>query len=160
MSQILLYLVDDDEVDREMIIKSLTQLDAEIDEAGTGQEFLDNVKKKAYDLLLIDYKLPDCTGFDIAKEVRRLGVNTTMILITGLGSEQLEQQSRAAGFLGYVQKDQITPMLVMTVLLKAFQEFQSEVQTQSEQAINKLTAIQAEIRERINFYDQNHSPEL
>ena len=43
--------------------------------------------KAGYDLILLDIMLPEVSGFDICRAVRREGVNTPIILLTAKGEE-------------------------------------------------------------------------
>src|SRR3954465_12607304 len=111
---IMILLVDDDPVDREMIRRSLDDLSIEFDEASSCKEFLSFINtNKSYDLIILDYKLPDDTGLNAAKQVQTLGVTTPIIIVTGFGSEELERQSSAAGLLGYIAKDKVTPAVIV-----------------------------------------------
>ncbi len=58
----------------------------EVDNAGTVREALALFRKNAYDLLLLDVTLPDGTGFDICREVRR-GSTVPIIFLTASDQE-------------------------------------------------------------------------
>ena len=58
----------------------------EVDNAGTVREALDLFRENAYDLLLLDVTLPDGTGFDICREVRR-GSTVPIIFLTASDQE-------------------------------------------------------------------------
>ena len=57
-----------------------------MDNAGTVREALDLFRENAYDLLLLDVTLPDGTGFDICREVRR-GSTVPIIFLTASDQE-------------------------------------------------------------------------
>lgn len=59
----------------------------EIDTAGEGDTGLKKIMENRYDLVLLDVMLPNLSGFDICKTVRRKGVNTPIILLTAKGEE-------------------------------------------------------------------------
>jgi CheY-like chemotaxis protein len=162
IKKILLLLVDDDEVDREMIRRSLDMLDAEIDEVDTCEAFLKIVGKKDYDLILLDFKLPDGDGLAVAKKVRAKGITTPMILITGFGSEDLHKQSIEAGLLGYITKDKVTPDVIIQIILGAFTAYrielerikQLEIKEEAKRlaVLKRLAEINELLKERIDFY--------
>lgn len=58
----------------------------EVDNAGTVREALALFRENAYDLLLLDVTLPDGTGFDICREVRR-GSTVPIIFLTASDQE-------------------------------------------------------------------------
>jgi len=59
----------------------------EIDTADEGDTGLKKIMENRYDLVLLDVMLPNLSGFDICKTVRRKGVNTPIILLTAKGEE-------------------------------------------------------------------------
>jgi DNA-binding response OmpR family regulator len=67
------------------------------------QSALEEASKKPFDLLVSDIGLPDGSGLDIMREVKKLyGVNG--IAISGFGTEEDIRQSREAGFEEHLVK--------------------------------------------------------
>lgn len=59
----------------------------EVDTADEGQGGLDKMLSDHYDLVLLDVMLPNISGFDICRRVRKEGVTTPIILLTAKGEE-------------------------------------------------------------------------
>jgi DNA-binding response OmpR family regulator len=59
----------------------------EVDIAMEGRSGLQKILQCRYDLILLDIMLPEVSGFDICKTVRREGVSTPIILLTAKGEE-------------------------------------------------------------------------
>jgi DNA-binding response OmpR family regulator len=59
----------------------------EVDTAMEGSSGLQKILQHTYDLVLLDVMLPELSGFDICKAVRKEGVNTPIILLTAKGEE-------------------------------------------------------------------------
>jgi DNA-binding response OmpR family regulator len=59
----------------------------ETDTADEGDIGLKKIMENEYDLILLDVMLPNISGFDICKTVRKKGVNTPIILLTAKGEE-------------------------------------------------------------------------
>jgi len=59
----------------------------EVDTAMEGRSGLQKILQSGYDLILLDIMLPEVSGFDICRTVRREGVNTPIILLTAKGEE-------------------------------------------------------------------------
>jgi DNA-binding response OmpR family regulator len=59
----------------------------EVDTAMEGRSGLQKILQFSYDLILLDIMLPEVSGFDICRSVRREGVNTPIILLTAKGEE-------------------------------------------------------------------------
>lgn len=58
-----------------------------------------------YDLILADQELPDGSGLDLIKEQSSAAVSTPVIMLTGMGNEQLAVAALQAGARDYVVKD-------------------------------------------------------
>jgi len=59
----------------------------EVDIAMEGRSGLQKILQCRYDLILLDIMLPEVSGFDICRTVRREGVSTPIILLTAKGEE-------------------------------------------------------------------------
>jgi DNA-binding response OmpR family regulator len=59
----------------------------EVETAMEGSTGLQKILQCRYDLILLDIMLPEISGFDICKTVRKEGVNTPIILLTAKGEE-------------------------------------------------------------------------
>jgi DNA-binding response OmpR family regulator len=53
------------------------------DTAYTGKEALEKINKYDYDLVILDIKLPELSGFDILKTIRGSNNKVRVVLITG-----------------------------------------------------------------------------
>ena len=76
-------LVDDD---RDFVNLFTSIIESEgyvVEVAFSGQQALDKFKKSAFDLLILDIKLPDMNGDKVAKKVRDKDKNIVIIIITG-----------------------------------------------------------------------------
>jgi DNA-binding response OmpR family regulator len=48
---------------------------------------LEKIRNNRYDMVLLDVMLPELSGFDVCKTVRKEGINTPVILLTAKGEE-------------------------------------------------------------------------
>lgn len=76
-----------------------------IDTARLGEEALDRAAEARYDLVLLDYRLPDLSGLDVLKALRARGKEPAVILMTSQGSEEVAIQALQAGAAAYVVKN-------------------------------------------------------
>jgi CheY-like chemotaxis protein/nitrogen-specific signal transduction histidine kinase len=66
-----LLVVEDDAAERLSIEELIRHDDVEITSVGTGSEALAAMRKKDYDCVVLDLKLPDISGFDLLSEVQK-----------------------------------------------------------------------------------------
>ena len=59
----------------------------EVSCAADGGEAMEQIKKNIYDLIILDVMMPKMSGFDVCKTVRKMGVDTPIILLTAKGEE-------------------------------------------------------------------------
>ncbi len=60
--------------------------------------------KERVDLALLDYQLPDGTGLDIARTLRKRSPGLPMILLTARGGEISESEAKDAGIRAFLEK--------------------------------------------------------
>jgi FixJ family two-component response regulator len=59
---------------------------------------------KRFDLVLTDETMPDLTGTELTREMRRLRPNIPVILMSGFSGTQLSERARAAGVIDVLRK--------------------------------------------------------
>jgi DNA-binding response OmpR family regulator len=58
-----------------------------VDTASDGKAGLEKIRSNSYHLVLMDVMMPQMSGFDVCKTVRREGVSTPIIMLTAKGEE-------------------------------------------------------------------------
>lgn len=98
-------LVDDDEDLRTALAEQL-QLHEEFDtdQAATAAAALELTKKDSYDALLLDVGLPDMDGRELCKLLRRNGIATPIVMLTGAASDADTILGLESGANDYVVK--------------------------------------------------------
>lgn len=92
MAKIL--IVDDEPVNRDVLIAFLDESGHELLEAGNGQEALEQVARHSPDLLLLDIMMPEIDGFEV---IKRLRATITEYLPIILVTARADQASRVRG---------------------------------------------------------------
>jgi DNA-binding response OmpR family regulator len=75
-----------------------------VDWAETGKSALELFRRKRYDLMLADLRLPDVDGMEVIKEVRRQWPQTGVIVITGYSTVDSAIEALKLGASDYLQK--------------------------------------------------------
>ncbi len=103
---IRLLLVDDHEVVRSGLRMLLeNEEDVEIvGEAGTAEEALKAIARLSPDVVLMDIGLPDRSGIDAAREIKKITPETAIVALTIHEDEEYFFKMLEAGASGYVPK--------------------------------------------------------
>lgn len=72
--------------------------------AGSGERALELVEELEFDLILLDWRLPGITGFEVCKSLRQSGLNTPVILLTALTDISNKVDALEAGADDYITK--------------------------------------------------------
>lgn len=102
----LVLIVDDNEKNRKLARDVLRAAGLRTLEAARGEEAITLATEHRPDVVLLDLRLPDMNGTDVARELRR-GAETRRIPIVALSASTFAWSSDhllAAGFDGYLQK--------------------------------------------------------
>jgi len=105
----ILYVEDDqnDQMILERFLEKSLGIDFNLVTTQTGIEGLERLKEIEFDLVLLDYKLPDMTGLEFLDEMRKGHFEVDVILITSQGSERIAVDAMKRGVRDYVTKDKI-----------------------------------------------------
>ncbi len=97
-------LIIEDDIDlREGLHFSFKGDGYEVLDVGTRREGQQEIKKGSYDLVLLDCNLPDGTGFDLCREVRRFSM-IPIIMLTARDTEMDEIKALELGVNDYLSK--------------------------------------------------------
>lgn len=90
-------LADDMKVNQEIFKELLRVWRFQIDVADGGQRAIEMAQKEDYQLIFLDMVMPDMSGLDVAKTLRR-GQKTPMVLVTASLNPEIEQTYHMYGF--------------------------------------------------------------
>ena len=77
------------------------------DEARTGAEAIQRVKKNPPDMILLDFQMPDLNGLDVARQISGLFPEIPILMVTIHLSKQLNEEARRAGIRGTCAKSDV-----------------------------------------------------
>jgi CheY-like chemotaxis protein len=97
-------LVEDNPINALLARALLTREGCAIDHAVSGEEALAAVKVGAYDLILMDMRMPGLTGVETARALRGLGVETPIVALTANAFEDDRHACLTAGMNDFLVK--------------------------------------------------------
>ena len=71
---------------------------------------------------IIDWRLPDINGIEVARQIRALGDSTPIMILTAYDWSDIEEEARAAGVTGFCSKPMFMSDLRQTLLSMIRQE--------------------------------------
>lgn len=104
-----LMIVDDSATMRKIIIRTVRMSGLEFErteEAGNGVEALEKLSDGPVDIMLCDVNMPEMSGIELVKEVRKLSdcENTKIIMVSTESSQELIDGVIADGANGFITK--------------------------------------------------------
>jgi len=115
MTRIL--LVDDSEEVRRSMRSVLVEAiaGATFGEAGDAAQALAAIARAPWDLVLLDLSLPDRSGFDVLRDMRRQWPALPVLVMSFNRDAEYAAATRAAGAAGYVAKGSAVGAIVAAV---------------------------------------------
>jgi DNA-binding NtrC family response regulator len=105
-------IVDDEERFRNTMCKLLTVRGVAAETADSGMKALEVLKSGAYDVLILDVRMPDMSGVDVLAEIRKINPEVEVIIMTGYASVDTAKEIMRLGAYDYMLKPYDTEQLV------------------------------------------------
>jgi DNA-binding NtrC family response regulator len=97
-------LVDDEKDFVESTARALSRRGFETQTAGDGQEAIRLLEMVAFDVVLLDVKMPGVDGTEVFYAVKRRWPRTAIVMLTGHGTDQQSYELTRDGAAGYLAK--------------------------------------------------------
>ena len=104
-------IIEDDQDDFliiEACIRDIPDKAFQIDWCYDYNEALQRVANRTYDIYFVDYLLGEKTGLELLHEVKTLGTEEPLILLTGIGNREVDIQAMSSGAVDFLVKSEIT----------------------------------------------------
>ncbi|MCK4532184.1 diguanylate cyclase [bacterium] len=102
--QMKIIVVDDEPMITETLSMSLQEEDWQIFSANHGEEAIKLAKKISPDVAIIDLKLPDINGLEIARAIKNIDADVCVIIITGHAQMETAISALIEGAYDYITK--------------------------------------------------------
>ncbi|MFC1715149.1 response regulator [Candidatus Poribacteria bacterium] len=108
-------VVEDNEITREQLAKTIRKEGFEVLVAEDGQMGLEMFKSESPDILITDLRMPHIDGLELMREVRNLSRTVQIILITAFGETDTAVSALREGALDYLKKPIDLELLVLAL---------------------------------------------
>jgi CheY-like chemotaxis protein len=103
MAKIL--VIDDEPGIRDLLDTLLSGKGYDVVLADSGQKGLEIFRRASADVIVLDLKMPGMDGLTVLQQIRCLNPTQPVVILTGVGSPESEQQVRALGVTEYMEKE-------------------------------------------------------
>ena len=100
----LVLLIEDEQGIRTLVAEVCRSEGYEVIEAGAGRPGVQAAIANQPDVILLDWVLPDISGIEVCREVRRHGVACPVLMLTGNDDSTASADALSRGILAYVPK--------------------------------------------------------
>ena len=108
-------VVDDDKDMCSVISTVLKEEGYKVDKVYDGGQAIKKINARGYNLMILDYKLPDMDGIDVLKEVRKAEPALKIIMISAYGSPSIKSMAKKLGVYRFLDKPFDVKRLVRVV---------------------------------------------
>jgi serine/threonine-protein kinase len=97
-------VVDDEEGMRRFLSKVLSKLGYEVETASDGELAIQQLKRRHFDLVITDLKMPDLDGVDLLQTIQESGVDTDVLMMSGAGTIPEAVEAMRLGAKNFLEK--------------------------------------------------------
>ena len=101
---IRILIVDDEMLIRWALGQALSARGCVITEAATAREALAAVRAGSFDVILMDYRLPDTTHLELLREIRATTPQARVVMMTAFGTPEMLDEARQLGVRRVLEK--------------------------------------------------------
>ena len=102
--RITLLLVDDEEGFVNVISNRMAKRGVDTTKALSGTEAIQTLRKKDFDVAVLDLKMEDMDGIEVLKVFKKMVPEMPVIMLTGHGSERAAKEGLQHGAFDYLTK--------------------------------------------------------
>lgn len=97
-------MVDDNIEHINLCSEYLPKDEFHLEPALTAEEALEKLKNEGYDIIILDYALPDMNGIELLKKIAPLGLRVPIIMVSAYDDPDLSFSAMRTGACDYVVK--------------------------------------------------------
>jgi DNA-binding response OmpR family regulator len=145
-------LVDDEGVFITILAEQLREdFGYQTDVAFSGQEAIAKLQSvsQPYDVVLLDYKMPEVTGLNVLQWMHEQKDETPVIMLTAAGSEHVAVEAMKLGAYDYLRKEQVDLQHLGIAVQSVYERHQFRIQKALEEERQAEIRLNREATERV-----------
>lgn len=148
-------IVDDDFAQAEMVSEFLRIAGyQQVDYAANIQSAWRHLSERPYDIILLDYRLPDGTGLEFLDQLAHRGQQIPVVMVTGQGNERVAVQAIQHGAADYLLKSGDYIITLPALIHKTVQANQLKLSIQqTQEQIRYQATLLNNVRDAIVVWD-------
>lgn len=104
MNRPVVLIADDEDYIRKLVSAALDNENMLVYQAKNGSEVLEMIKRISFDLIILDIMMGDINGYDVISNIRSMGINTPIFLLSGKNEDYDKIIGFGIGADGYITK--------------------------------------------------------
>lgn len=147
-------LIDDSETTQAAISSILADNGYIVTTALNGTEGLSSLQQQEYDLILLDYGLPDTDGISLLSQILKEKPELPVIMVTGSGSERIAVNALKSGASDYVVKSDDFISKLPHIIRDNLEKYEMrrrnrDLEGQLRESYKQLKHLNAELEEKV-----------
>ncbi|MGQ9859369.1 MAG: response regulator [Thermodesulfobacteriota bacterium] len=138
-----LLIADDEPQLRRLLSQYFQQEGWDVTCAENGQEALELIKSRSFDVVLSDVRMPGATGLDVLRAVRSTCPHSQVVLMTGYRSLRSAIEAVNEGAFAYIEK----PFFLGDLRARVMEAFQAKERSHAEEHRRQVLEVLVEERE-------------
>ena len=104
MEEMSILVVDDEAVVRQANLRSLASEHCRVEAAWNGDEALRAMERSAFDVVLLDLRMPGMDGMSVLKKIKQRWPQSEVVILTGYPSIETAKEAVRLGAYDYLAK--------------------------------------------------------
>ena len=104
MEKAKLLVAEDEKTQRDLLEGFLKKEGFSVEAVANGREVLQRLQGDFFDIVLVDYKMPELDGLQTLREIRKLYPDLPVVMMTAYGTVETAVASMKEGALDYLTK--------------------------------------------------------